>query len=149
MPLLRHGNFGAAASASWREYRGRGRKERNRERKWVTLAEASLGNPAQSFCGHSSSSPAFSFFIFIFFSCFHPCLSSESDFSLAFVTSSKARKTQVSGCPYVTRHPLTDISRLALYLTRGGEQREKVAILFYLELMKCHARKFHHLCMKS
>lgn len=59
-------------------------------------------------------------FLFPFFSsCFHSCLSWESDFSLAFLTSSKARNKQVSGCPCVTRHPLADISRLALYLTRG------------------------------
>lgn len=126
---------------------GKGSKGENRERKWVTLAEASLGNPSQSFCGHSSSSPAF--FYFFFFSCFHSCLSWESDFSLAFVTPSKARNKQVSGCPYVTRHPLADISRLALYLSCGGGQKEEVAILSYLELMKHQVRKFHRPCVRS
>lgn len=121
MPLLQRGKFGAAVSASWRWRGGRGRKGKNRVRKWVTLAEASLGNPAQSFCGHSNSTPAL--FFFIFFSCFPSWLSWESDIGPAFVTSSKARNKQVSGCPCVARRPLADISRLALYLTRRGGRR--------------------------
>lgn len=40
--------------------RGGLREGKNRERKWVTLAEASLASAAQPFCGHASSSPAFS-----------------------------------------------------------------------------------------
>lgn len=51
--------FGAAVTASWRRCGGRGRKGKNRERKWVTLAAPSLGNPAQSYCGHSNSAAAF------------------------------------------------------------------------------------------
>lgn len=123
MPLLQRGKFGAAVSASWRWRGGRGRKGKNRERKWVTLAEASLGNPAQSFCGHSNSTPAFLFF----FSSSSPAFLPGSLGSLISARRLWPRQRQeisrCLGCPCVARRPLADISRLALYLTRRAGRR--------------------------